>query len=166
MCSKSLYKAQQKGTKVKKSDAWAWCRNRECELFGKDLSNGVYGDHPSDGDTEQGREATRQMFTESKPMTDAYQDQVDKKTPSRKRRKRKSIPAAGVPPGEKPEPEAIQKARQRIRELLKQVVPKDAPPVSIGLTLALVNQETGNTQAANVLIDEYQLEDKFGVKKF
>ena len=43
---------------------------------------------------------------------------------------------------------------------------KDAPKPSVGIVLAIVNQETGNHAAANALIDEYGLERLFGIKKF
>jgi hypothetical protein len=43
---------------------------------------------------------------------------------------------------------------------------QDAPRSSIGIVLAIVNQETGNHTAANALIDEYGLERLFGIKKF
>lgn len=35
-CGKALYKHPEKGTRVKKSWPYAWCRNEKCELHGKD----------------------------------------------------------------------------------------------------------------------------------
>jgi len=65
----------------------------------------------------------------------------------------------------KEEPQAIRDARVRLRGLVKLAM-KGAPPSSIGIVLAIVNQETGNHGAANALIEEYELERLFGIKKF
>lgn len=37
-CGKALYKTMTKGKAVKKDDPWAFCRNEQCELHGKDQS--------------------------------------------------------------------------------------------------------------------------------
>lgn len=63
------------------------------------------------------------------------------------------------------EPEAIRDARKRLRGMINAVA-KGAPKPSVGIVLAIVNQETGNHAAANALIDEYGLERLFGIKKF
>jgi hypothetical protein len=63
------------------------------------------------------------------------------------------------------EPEAIRAARTRLRSMIAQVS-AGAPKPSVGIVLAIVNQETGNHAAANALIDEYGLEKLFGLKKF
>lgn len=63
------------------------------------------------------------------------------------------------------EPQAIRDARARLRALIAAAT-KDAPRSSIGIVLAIVNQETGNHAAANALIDELALEKRFGIKKF
>lgn len=63
------------------------------------------------------------------------------------------------------ENESIKKARIRIKKFLDQTI-VGRPAVAIGLVLAIVNQETGNKKAANVLIDQYKLDKKFGLKKF
>lgn len=67
------------------------------------------------------------------------------------------------PPTE--EPESIREARERLRALIAEAT-KDAPRPSVGIVLAIVNQETGNHAAANALIEEYGLERLFGIKKF
>lgn len=88
----------------------------------------------------------------------------------RKRRARSPLgshlPANGNA-GEKQseEPEAIREARERLRGLIAAAT-ADAPKSSIGIVLAIVNQETGNHAAANALIDELGLERLFGIKKF
>jgi hypothetical protein len=63
------------------------------------------------------------------------------------------------------EPEAIREARVRLRALIAAAT-ADAPRSSVGIVLAIVNQETGNHVAANALIDEYGLTKLFGIKKF
>lgn len=63
------------------------------------------------------------------------------------------------------EPDAIRSARERLRGMIAKVS-GDAPKPSVGIVLAIVNQETGNHAAANALIDEYGLERLFGIKKF
>lgn len=63
------------------------------------------------------------------------------------------------------EHEAIRAARERLRGMIE-IATKDRPKPSIGVVLAIVNQETGNHAAANALIDEYGLTRLFGIKKF
>jgi hypothetical protein len=63
------------------------------------------------------------------------------------------------------EPEAIRKARSRIRAILVKVGAVGMDSNVIGITLAIVSQETGNHEAANALIDKFDLEDAFGILK-
>lgn len=63
------------------------------------------------------------------------------------------------------EHEAVVKARKALKPLIEKTT-KGSPPISIGLVLAILNQETGHTTAANVLIEEYKLDKIFGLKKF
>lgn len=63
------------------------------------------------------------------------------------------------------EHEAVKRARKALKPLIEKTT-KGKPPISIGLVLAILNQETGNNKAANVLIEEYQLDKVFGLKKF
>lgn len=66
------------------------------------------------------------------------------------------------------EPEAITRARERIRAVLKAAIHSDKDRTvsrsTMGLVLALASQETGNHTAANALIDEHEL-TKLGIKK-
>lgn len=62
----------------------------------------------------------------------------------------------------KGEPAVIQKARKRIAALVKEVR-QDAPASAVGLVLALVTQETGDKAAANALILQHKLDEKFGL---
>lgn len=77
----------------------------------------------------------------------------------------RTVPKAAPKPKPVAEPESVQRARKRLRGLIKQAT-GDAPPEAVGLVLAIVTQETGNHAAANALIDEYGLEKTFGIKKF
>ena len=74
------------------------------------------------------------------------------------------------------EPEAVKKARMRIRKLIAtrpdaMDVIKDrglkegADVASMGITLAIASQETGDMETANKLIDEYNLTEKYGIQK-
>ena len=40
-CRKSLYKSPDVGARVRKRDAYSWCRNAECKLYGRDISRVV-----------------------------------------------------------------------------------------------------------------------------
>jgi hypothetical protein len=62
------------------------------------------------------------------------------------------------------EPEAVKKARVRIREILFRVIPGQFDASTVGVALALVSQETGNHAAANALIAEYSLTEKYGIQ--
>ncbi len=39
LCRKSLYKGKQKGNLVKKKDPYAYCRNENCDLIGRDQTD-------------------------------------------------------------------------------------------------------------------------------
>jgi hypothetical protein len=74
-----------------------------------------------------------------------------------------AIPPGPLEPKAAPEHPAVKQARVRIREVLFQVIPGKYDASTVGITLALVSQETGNHGAANVLIAEYQLTEKYGI---
>lgn len=91
---------------------------------------------------------------------------------SRRRQRRARAPLGGHEPANgnagtrvPEEPQAIREARARLRGLIAAAT-KDAPKPSVGIVLAIVNQETGNHAAANALIEEYGLERLFGIRKF
>jgi hypothetical protein len=64
-----------------------------------------------------------------------------------------------------PEPDALKKARARIKTLIAGAT-TGHPPQAVHLVLAIVNQETGNHKAANALIEEYKLDEMFGLRRF
>lgn len=81
---------------------------------------------------------------------------------------RRAAPAEEVQAAKAAKPkesEPLAKARIRIREILA-LVTDGQPKESISLTLAILNQETGNQKAAEVLIDEFELDKKYGLLKF
>lgn len=61
------------------------------------------------------------------------------------------------------EPEAVSKARARIRSVLDATEAKFGSN-AVGLALAIVSQETGNHEAANALINEYKLAEQYGIQ--
>lgn len=63
------------------------------------------------------------------------------------------------------EPEAIAKARTRLRTIVNRLS-SGRSPRAVHLVLAICNQETGNHRAANAIIEEMQLDKRFGIKKF
>lgn len=77
---------------------------------------------------------------------------------------RRAVPLADAPPKPK-ESEPLAKARLRVRDILSAVT-EGQPKESISLVLAILNQETGNQKAAEVLIDEFELDKKYGLLKF
>lgn len=104
---------------------------------------------------------------------EVVEDRPPTRSRARRARKPPQAPKMPAPAPEPPEPdeddteepEAVQKARARLKKMVKTAT-GDAPPAAIGLVLAIVSQETGNHAAANALIDEYDLTDLFGIKKF
>lgn len=134
-CSRALYKSPVKGAAVKKSDPWAFCRNKKCASFERNLAERT-----------------------TAPQELAPDKHTERAVKSRANGKATIIPS---PPDE---PVPVQKARARIRELLAKVV-EGKTPTTVGITLALVSQETGNHAAANALIDEYNLSGLLGIQK-
>ena len=106
--------------------------------------------------------------------TDSSVEKVKSRPPSRSRARRaiggKKLPSKTVSSGtvsdeSSGEHEAVTRARKALKPLIDQTT-KGKEPISIGLVLAILNQETGNNKAANVLIEEYKLDKIFGLKKF
>jgi len=81
----------------------------------------------------------------------------------------RGVPRRAVPISEAPakpkESEPLAKARTRLRAILEAVT-VGQPKESISLVLAILNQETGNQKAAEALIDEFKLDEKYGLLKF
>lgn len=147
-CGKALYKAAVKGTQVKKADPWAFCRNAKCKLCGM---------NQAERSAERARDLAKQQKRKAKT-------EVPEPPPKPKPTHTKKPAETPSKPGD--EPEAVHRARFRIREVLRKALAgTDATPTTIGITLALVSQETGNHAAANAIIDEYKLTDLLGIQK-
>jgi hypothetical protein len=141
-CGRALYKSALKGGKVAKGDPWAFCRNEACVHHGVNQTMPRPTSPPSAG-SELGKQTTTVKHTH-------------------RRLRRRTVPA---PTPMSKEPDTIRNARQRIRSIVKSVV-HDKERSAVQLVLAMVNQETGNTAAANCIIKEYRLDELFGLKCF
>lgn len=139
-CGRSMYKASEKGAKVKKTDPWRYCRNKACDLFGVDQS------------VKKGKrtsKASSPAVKKRKPGPEPASESVAREMPEKQ------------PP--KVEHFAVVQARERIRRALES---DDGQERSIiGLTLAMLAQEIGHREFADVLIDEYDLAERFGILK-
>lgn len=156
-CGKSLYKRMDTG-QVLKTDPYAWCRNKDCKKYNQDQS-GKSRFKPLGDDAVK------------KSQTAGYWDAIrgkgkegSKEPPPAKPSKPKSLPMATPPVLVEPkEPEPVRKARARIREVMEATEAQFGPN-TIGLALAIVSQETGNHEAANSLIREYNLTKLYGIQ--
>lgn len=137
-CGKALYKRMDTG-QVLPVDPYAWCRNTACSDYNRD----------QDG---------KSRFP---PL----------KGKRRKKRQTKPTPPKLLPPSRlstavdtgRTEAAAVAKARARIKAVID-ATEEQYGPEAIGLALAIVSQETGNHTAANSLIKEYGLLEKYGIQ--
>jgi len=142
-CKKPLFKRMDAG-QVQKTDPYGWCRNEACDWFNKSQT-----DEPSFTPLPPG----------ATPKTGGCTRVKKGRKPAPKARKAK--PKAEPPrPGET---EAVTKARARIRSVVDAAEAQFGAN-TIGLALAIVSQETGNQDAANLLIKEYNLTELFGIQ--
>jgi len=177
-CERALYKAMEKGAKVRPEDPYAYCRNAACGQYG-------YRDSAPEPEPEVSPEEPAEAPEEPEPANEvpaAAPPPPPAALPGIRRRLR-SRPAEETPPPPPPsvevseaptlkdmivepegEPIAVHMARERIRTLLSQVT-HGRTPAAIGLTLAIANQELGCHAGANALIDEFDL-GRFGLQKF
>jgi hypothetical protein len=134
---------------VRKTAPWAYCRNENCERRGVNQSK-----------DEALRELNKQVASsgKSKPKP--------KGSPELKKALKTLLPKAKPKPKPEPvktEPEAIQKARLRIREAL--AINGTYSKAVIGLTLTIIAQEMKSHEFANRLIDEFDLAKVYGIEK-
>ncbi len=104
------------------------------------------------------------VMAPSKPLAIPATPPPPTKPVSKRGVRRAAMPSSEAPP-RVVEPEAIMKARERLRELLQEAT-AGAPREAVGLVLAILSQETKSQKAAEALIDEFQLDKKFGLQKF
>lgn len=154
-CGRALYKSATKGAKVGKSDPWAFCRNEACPKCGVDQA--AEGPKLTPG-------VAKEVARRKAETTPATAPSGKPRAKGRRKIRRRTVPAPGVPPTQS-EPLAVQKARERIRGIVQSLV-QDKERSAVQLVLAMVNQETGNTAAANLIIAEYKLDELFGLKRF
>lgn len=190
-CKKALFKSPV-AAKVKPADPYAYCRNKACEQYtfrtlgaSFDPKKGVKADLASalKVGAKKGAGQTAGYADLINPLTKGKKAPpivahpetgipvpADTRPPETKPTSKRGRKRAAVPVSEAPkrpeEPEAIAKARRRLKGLVSQVIPGGSSRESAGLVLAILSQETGNQRAAEALIDEYQLDTKFGLQKF
>lgn len=75
-CGRAMYKTMTVGKAVKKDDPWAFCRNKDCGLFGK---NQVEGVEPEDGE-EVASKAIEETAFETIEEIEVEKPKVEKAT--------------------------------------------------------------------------------------
>jgi len=148
-CGKILFKRMDPGS-VRKTAPWAYCRNEMCERYGANQSK-----------DEALREVNNQVASSGKPKPKGSPEL--KKALKTLLPKPKPKPKASTAEPVKTEPEAIQKARLRIREAL--AINGTYSKAVIGLTLTIIAQEMKSHDFANRLIDEFDLAKVYGIEK-
>jgi len=164
-CGKSLYKRMDPGS-VKTSDPYGWCRNKKCSRYNVDQS-GESRFSPLEG--EPVGTAPTTPTAPAKPESDVVDPAHDAKRQKSLRKSlaktkaKKEAPEAPEPESEGDEPEAVRKARARIKKVVEAAKVQFGTQ-TVGLVLAICSQETGNHDAANQLIAEYNLTERFGIE--
>lgn len=167
-CGKALFKAfdgpwnGKPAAKVRPADPYDFCRNRKCPRSGSSGIDPKYTTPEEQRRTMGAVFAGRDLDVKSPAASRGMKELTGPGALKRLARSKAKQDASVTKPTELP---AVAKARERIREILKQVA-SGAPPAAVGLVLAIVNQETGNQVSANALIDEFELDKKFGLMKF
>lgn len=145
-CGKALYKRMDPG-QVKKSDPYAWCRNKACALHNRPQETSRF--------SPLGADDGKVMLPAAEPdATEAAESEA-----KRAKRAKKVAPSPEAPA----EPEAVAKARARIKKVMDAAETQFGAN-AVGLALALVTQEMGSHEAANALIAEYQLDKHYGIE--
>jgi len=151
-CGKSMYKAQAKGARVKKTDPWAYCRNENCVLCTVDQVKSV----------------------QKQPKSPPLKKVVAKKKPQKKPKAVKRVPVPKSSPVLPPldlatesacdgEPVVVKRARNRIRRTLEGS--SSSSRNLIMLTLAMLAREVGHREFSDMLIDENDLTNLYGIRK-
>jgi hypothetical protein len=184
-CGKALYKRMDPGG-VKTSDPYGWCRNSGCELYNTDQSGEsrfapIGGAAPPSKKSEgkpaskpEAKPAPTKAPKVAPPPPKKAPQPVDKKAAKAKADAEAKASAevaeaaakavgAKLAPAAEGEGDAVAKARKRISQALEAVEATYSKAV-IGLALAIVSQQMGSHEAANALIAEYDLEERYGIK--
>lgn len=180
-CGKMLFKSMAPKS-VKKSDPWAYCRNKDCSSTGLDLSAlidqaafGVISKASSrlkaKPSAEPEKAAAKRELAE--PVSKAKSK--PKLPPLPKVSKHERAKALGKAHravmgkkladelDKKTEPEQVTRARDHIRRAL--ALNGEHSKAVVGLTLTILAQEMGGHDIANRLIDEFKLGEQFGIEK-
>src|SRR5690606_6326400 len=145
-CKKALYKALKKGSKVKPSDPFAFCRNSSCGLHGRDLSK---GSAPEALAVRHGSKTKRWARPSPRDGGQEFRSKAAEQAEEKK--------AEPVPP-----PSVLEETRRRLRNFVDLIgFPKNS--VINGLFLALLCQELEEDEAARVLAKKHGLEAVFGI---
>jgi hypothetical protein len=194
-CSKALFKSPA-AAKVKPTDPYMFCRNAACgdyafrndrpadpkkptpEQLAKAVQISVYNRAPAGraaGMTVAAatvvlkQAAKKEKAAAATPEPAPAASTEPAKPPATKPVSKRGVPRRAVPladaPAKPKEAEPLAKARVRVRAILDAVT-VGQPKESISLVLAILNQESGNQKAAEVLIDEFELDKKYGLLKF
>lgn len=155
-CGKAMYKwmgkhADHANKPPKKVDPYAYCRNVKCEMAGK---NQAEANEAAAGPKPKGKPKA-----ESKGKT-KRQEKASSEQPQKQLCETCGHLECVCPPVE---PEAVIKARGRIKKALNG--DNDYDHNVIGLALTILAQELGNKVIADQLIDEYKLTERFGIQK-
>lgn len=150
-CGKALYKRMDSGT-VRPDDSYAWCRNQGCAHYNIPQAKSRF--HPI---------AQVKLTPVVEPVP------VSKKSAVKPKAKPKgdlgqlsklidSAPTLLAPT----ENAVVLTARERIQQVIAGVEQAYSRNI-IGLALAIVAQELGSYDAANKLIEEYKLQELYGI---
>jgi len=117
-CGKAMYKTMVKGKTVATDDPWAYCRNQDCPLYGKNQSDRTTADErdkdkPKKSKPEKG-EAKKSKPEKSKPKKGEAEDKPEKSKPEKskpKKSKPKKGEAEDKPEKSKPKKQKIAKVK-------------------------------------------------------
>jgi len=165
-CGKALYKRMDAG-QVLATDSYAWCRNQACAEYNKDQS----GTSTFTPLTEHGVKRIKSAAPRPLPKSETKKKSPAPAAPAIEAQpapvpviEAQPAPSASTStqPAARVESAAVAKARARIRTVVE-AAQSQFGVNAVGLALALVSQETGDQEAANALIREYNLTELFGI---
>ena len=169
-CGKALYKRMDAGP-VKTTDPYGFCRNRDCEHYNKDQSGEsrfsplarksgapkaktIPPAAPKKSTIPPAKHKTSPPTKAPRPdkLGATIHEVLKTRDPARK-------PKTIVPP---PSRDPISRARDQITQIMAEK--GEHAKATVGIALGLLSQETGSKDAANLLISELALSDKYGIE--
>lgn len=158
----------------KKTDPYAYCRNIKCDLRGKNQAEDnevapedIPRGKPKAKSKAKQKQAEKGKLPRPKRMTpEEHLAQAKANSAAIRGTQKQLCEACGRLECvcKLAEPEAVTKARARIKKALTGGGKYDQNV--IGLALTILAQEMGNKDIADQLIDEYKLTERFGIQKF